>query len=568
MNNAEVLDYIKKSFELKSQGFYKPAIEMLYKALSIDSDNIEILAQLAHLYKLLGNFDRALHYIGKVLELDGNHLPCLLLQEEIYTEQGFLQLAKNVVDKIYEIQPTSKHLAKKINVLNQLQEFDAIKEIEEDESKFDDEVLYETACAYYKNFDVEKAVELLEKGYKKNNKNIEIIILLAKIYYETKEFTKSLKFFKEAQEISPDAVVLNYLGLFELNGKNVSKAIDYFIAAQKKDESNAEYAYNLASAYLLNGWFDEAAKYFNKAICLDAENVDYHYSLAYLYYQKKDWEKALYELNFIKTVEQHHEPSNVLSALITAQKGDLLTARKQLENTIKSYVDDFAYWALAQVYKQLALYDSAKEMIELAVNLNPSSLDYLGELTEIELELKNYDKALKTVEKVLSINEKYVYAYVALAKINFAKKDFEEVFDAAQKIIDLDSNSPEGYYYNALALFAQGDKDFAVESLKKSISLDLNNAMLYVKMSEFYQDLGDLKTALEWAKEAVGIDERNYKYKWLCANLSAALNKQDDAVKYYSLSYRIAGQDEDLKRDYAKYLTSIGKSKQAEKLLK
>ena len=388
MSNKEVIDYIKKSFELKNQGFYKPAIEMLYKALAIDSDNVEILAQLAHLYKLLGNFERAVHYIEKVLETDKNHLECLLLEEEIYLEQGFLQLAKNVVDKIYEIQPTSKNLAKKINLLNKLQEFDVIKEIEEDEAKFDDEVLYELSCAYLENFDMLKAVEMLEKGYGKNNKNLQIITSLAKIYYENKEFEKSLKLFKEAMEINPDALVMNYLGLFELNNKNLTKAIDYFMSAQKADETNAEYAYNLASAYFLNGWFDEAAKYFNKAICIDSENVDYHYSLAYLYYQKKDFEKALYELNFIKTIEQHHGPSNVLTALITAKKGDLLTARKQLENTIKSFVDDFAYWALVQVYKELNLYDLAQDAIELACYASMSD-EQFEEWQRLEREMRD-----------------------------------------------------------------------------------------------------------------------------------------------------------------------------------
>jgi len=29
MINSEIIEYIKKSFELKNQGFYKPAIEML-----------------------------------------------------------------------------------------------------------------------------------------------------------------------------------------------------------------------------------------------------------------------------------------------------------------------------------------------------------------------------------------------------------------------------------------------------------------------------------------------------------------------------------------------------------
>lgn len=579
MINKEIVDYIKKSFELKDQGFYKPAIEMLYKALALDSDNIEILAQLAYLYNLLGNYERAVYYIDKVLDINPSHLDCMLLLEEIYLQKGHLQLAKNISDKIYEVQPTNKNLAKKINLLNHLQDFDAIKDIEESLSDYDDDVLYELACAYNDNFDLQKSIELLEKGYQNNNQNEKIIFLLGKIYYNSKNFEKSVMFFQKLEKLINErkdqnfdppmlAEVLNYLGLFKMNDKDLAKAIQYFLTAEKIDDKNPEYAYNLASVYFLNGWLNEALKCFNKAICLSPDNIDYHYSLAYLYYQKKEYDKASFELDFIKTIEQHHELSNVLSAMIISKKGDVLTARKQLENIVKYSQDDFAYYALSQIYKELSLLDLAKESILHALDSNPTSLEYLSEITEIELKQRNYEQALKYAQEILKINEKYVYAYIAIAKINFETKNIDETFDAAQKIIELDSNCPEGYYYNAIALFAQGDKDFAIESLKKSISLDLNNALLYIKMSEFYQDLGDFKTAYDWAKEASAIDERNYQYKWLCAKIAVALRNSDDALKYYSQSYRLGSFDKSLKKDYANYLTSIGKEKQAKKLLK
>ena len=84
MPKAETLEFIKQSFTLKEQGFYKPAIVMLYKALDIDPDNIEILAQLAQIYKLLGEEDRTTQYIEKVLEIDNNHIDSLKLLLEIY----------------------------------------------------------------------------------------------------------------------------------------------------------------------------------------------------------------------------------------------------------------------------------------------------------------------------------------------------------------------------------------------------------------------------------------------------------------------------------------------------
>lgn len=569
MKDTQILDYIKKSFELKNQGFYKPAIEMLFKALALDNENLEILVQLAYLYRLLDNFERAVYYVEKVLEISPKHIDCMLLLEEIYLIQGELKSAFEVSEKLYEIQPTQQNLAKKINVLNRLQDFDKVKEIEKSLSEFNDEVLYEIACAYHAVLDLKKAVQLLELGYAKNKKNYKIVLLLAKIYYELNEFAKSKEMFLGLKKENVTPEVLNYLGLFELNDKNLTKAAEYFSKALKQDAKNAEYSYNLASAYFLNGWLDEALKYFNQSVSLDPENIDYHYSLAYLYYQKKMYDKASFELDFINTIEQHHSMTNVLRAMITAKKGDLQTAKKQLEKVVNNDPnDDFAYSSLGQIYKELKQLDLAKEAINKAIELKPTSLDYLSELAAIELEQKNLDKAQEVAEKITQLNEKYIYAHILIAKIGLEQKDFDKVYDSAQEIIELDSNCPEGYYYNALALFIQGDTNFAIESLKKSISLDLNNASLYIKMSEFYQDLGDLKNAYDWAKEAAEIDERNYEYKWLCAKISAALKNEENAIKFYSQSYRLASFDRSLCEDYANYLKSVGKEKQADKILK
>lgn len=569
MKNSEILDYIKKSFELKNQGFYKPAIEMLYKALSLDGDNIEILAQLAHLYKLLRNTERTIYYVEKVLEKNDKHVDCLSLLEEIYLDQNNIEQARELSEKIYAIQPTSQNLATKIKILNKLNDFEKVKEIENSILDLNDEVLYEIAFAHNINNQQSKALELLELGYAKNNKNFDIMLLMGEIYYQTNDFERARTIFAELTKFAPTAKVMNYLGLFCIEEKKISEAIDYFQKAQTLEENNSEYAHNLASAYFLNGWFDEALKYFNKAIGLAPNNLSYHYSLAYLFYHKKTYECALKELDLIKKINPEHEPSLILNSMIIAQKGDLFSAKKQLDDIISNNKnDDFAYYALSQVERELSRLDSAKKAINHAIKIKPDSLEYLSELVEIELEQKQYDEALKLANKILKLNGKYVFALIAIAKINLEKGNYDKVYDAAQDIIELDSNSPEGYYYNALALFEQGDNDFAMESLKKAISLDLNNAGLYIKMSEFYQEIGDFKTAYEWAKEACEIDERNYKYKWLCAKLAATLKNESDAIKNYSKSYRLAPFDENLCLDYANYLKSIGKNKQAEKIAK
>ena len=190
-----VVDYIKKSFELKNQGYYKQAIEMLYKALSIENDNLEILAQLAHLYRLLNNFQRAVYYIEKVLDVDKTHLDCLLLLMDVYIAEQSLNEACDVAERIYAIRPTPENLAEKIKLLNQLHQLDKIIELENSEEDFSDVVLYEIAVAYFDSNNKQKSLQVLEKGLGKNDKNEKILLLLAKIYYEKNEHEKSKQIF-------------------------------------------------------------------------------------------------------------------------------------------------------------------------------------------------------------------------------------------------------------------------------------------------------------------------------------------------------------------------------------
>ena len=196
MENNEVVEYITKSFDLKRQGFYKPAIEMLYKALNIENNNVEILSQLAELYYLLENHQRAKNYIEKTLEIDSNHVDCLKLMKNIYISEGDYEKALEAVSKIFEISKTSENLVEKIKILNELNKFEEIKMLENLDFDFNDEILYQFAKASFKNKDYEKAIRLLEEAKNKNPENKELLPLLAEIYFLNNDFEKSRNLFE------------------------------------------------------------------------------------------------------------------------------------------------------------------------------------------------------------------------------------------------------------------------------------------------------------------------------------------------------------------------------------
>ena len=79
----EILGYLKEAFKLREQKIYKQAVEMLYKALNMDNDNIEVLYQLGEIYSLMNNFERSLGYLEQVLSIQPDHLESLKLIEKI-----------------------------------------------------------------------------------------------------------------------------------------------------------------------------------------------------------------------------------------------------------------------------------------------------------------------------------------------------------------------------------------------------------------------------------------------------------------------------------------------------
>ena len=107
-----------KAFELKEKGYYKQAIEIFYKLLAKENDNIEILSELGCIYLLLNNYDRAIHYTQKALDIDSNHINSLMTLRDIYTKQKKYKEAGRIANKIYIITNSQTDLYQFLKLLN------------------------------------------------------------------------------------------------------------------------------------------------------------------------------------------------------------------------------------------------------------------------------------------------------------------------------------------------------------------------------------------------------------------------------------------------------------------
>ena len=523
-DNNEVLNYITKSFELKRQGFYKPAIEMLYKALTIENNNVEILSQLAELYYLLENNKRAINYIEKTLEINPLHIDCLKLMKTIYyNDNNFIEAHKAAV-KIYQLNPTPANFAERLKILNKMKDFETVENLENSNIEFDDEIYYQFAVSHYQYKDYQKAIEYLEKAITLNPENKKTELFLAEIYYLNGDIEKSKNIFLKYKDDDENALIMNYIGLFKLDENKTEEAIDYLSRAVKLEPQNAKFTYNLANAYIENGWYEEFLKYMNIAICLEPENIDYRYSLAYSYYTNHQYEKSLNEVKNILKINPDNTDAKILNALLKGEFGDPVAAKADLDEIVRKNTKNvFALSSLAKCYAELNQKDKSCEIMKKVIEIEPTLLNLTNYANSL-IDNKSYGEAQEIIEKIKDNNPKYVDGYILQAKNYIQIKEYDLAFDSAQQIIELDQNNAQGYFYNALALFEQGDTSFALESMKKAISLDVNNPMYYIQMGEFYQKLGRFEDALAYVGEAASID-KSAKNKELYASLASIVRK-------------------------------------------
>lgn len=503
--NQEIIGYIKKAFELKEQKCYKQSVELFYKALTIEPDNVELLLQVGELYYLLNNFERAVQYPEQILAQDNENIPALKLMAKIYVKEDKWLSVNEVTENIYKIDPSEENLAELIRVKGKI---DLLEEVEPYSDKIFDsgKCLSILANEYFNKKDYTKAEELLAKAELINPDDENFRILKGKILFNKNDFIGAKEIFNNLDKNSENPEILNFRGLFDMEECNFLDAVKNFSKAINKDQNNPIYYYNLGNAYFLNGWMKEAESAYQKAIFLAPNNYDYRYSLAYLYFRNNNFEKTKKEIDFILENDGSHKHSKVLKALLLLNKKDYLGAEKLLLSCVEKEPDDFALSSLAKVEVEIGKFDNAEKHLQFVIEHNQDNLSYKVELAEIFIREKKYQDAIDVVNSIISESPNYVDAYVSGAKTAYLSNDFELTKDFAQKVLTVDINCAQGYYYLAMVRKQENDIEEAVECMRRAITFDVNNPKFYAQMAFLYKSLGDDKTAFEYVKEAESID--------------------------------------------------------------
>ncbi len=565
--------FLKQAFVFQEEKHYKQAIEALYKALCIESDNIEILSQISHLYYLMNNFERSLEYAEKILEINPEHIETLKTVVNINKFNKKYAKALTIAEKLYRLAPDINNFVTYIEMLTECNQYNTIlTEIEQAkfnyEEKKTEKVMLIEGYARLKLNQIFKAIGIFQEIIKMYPENTDAKFYLGVIYYQKHQESEAEKLFLSIlDEVQCDRTY-NYLGMLKLDQHKVADAINYFQFAIKIEPNNAFYHYNLGTAYSLNGWLMEAENSFKDAVSLEPQNIIYNYSLAYLYFERKDFQKSQEKIDNILLINNQYTDALILQALIKAKSGNITEAKNDLESLKeKETKNDFLYYALAKIYKDIPMYKDAIEALQQALFIKPESLEYLSELADCYCELEQYQIALDIVTKVLYLNKRFIYAHLLMAKINLKQKNYIQASKIVENAIKLDNSCAEAYKYKSMISAAQGLKQRSIENAKIAVSLAPSDHTYYAYLAKLYFDVQEYSNAFLYYKEASMLDELNVDYLY---NAAISAEKDDDyinASKYYSYALRLDPYNNLIIYEYVDLLKRKGKIKQALSLL-
>ena len=327
-----IKELLKEAIILKNKGYYKHAIETLYKALENDHSSLELLFEIAESYFFMGDIERCLEYIEQILDKAPSHINSLKLLKNIFIQKEAWAEAEQTAKNIYCISEKNEDLVEIFKLLNKQKRYDEIFDYNIKIETSD--TLYEKAFAKFYSNKLNEAKIFIDKALDISPNSTKLLLLKGNILLQLNNDEEAYELLKTLNITNENDTLLNFAGIVYQRRGEYKKAIDYFLNSLKYSKEKDICYYNCASTYFKMGDNIQAKKYYNLAISKNPNNPSYHIALANLYYSEKNYKRAMEELK-----SELYE-ARLLKAVILHDAGYLAIAKKEFEALIKEFPED------------------------------------------------------------------------------------------------------------------------------------------------------------------------------------------------------------------------------------
>jgi len=285
-----------------------------------------------------------------------------------------------------------------------------------------------------------------------------------------------------------------------------------------------------ANYYLDEGMYDKAVECYLKALEKKNTNPIDWFNLAYALYQLGKYDSALEAINEALKIS----PSNIyfayLKGLIHYKLGEILSAYKYLKKASEKIKNDELFEVLGDISIKYEKYEEALKYYLKSYKLSKTkNINALFKAGKIYLLFGDVDKAYETFNEVLKQNPNHeckkivecmervvdtINSYEDLNQglMKIKNKDYISALKIFNKVLQIDKNSDISYYYKSVIAEIFEEYKRALEYIDKSISI-FSRSLYYAKKGDILYKLGDEEGAIEAYNKAIKLNSQNpYAY--------------------------------------------------------
>ncbi len=312
-----------------------------------------------------------------------------------------------------------------------------------------------------------------------DQKNIDIYTKKARVYFDKKEYTEAIKWFKEGLKINPRAAGLySDLGRVYFNMRDNDEAIKWFKNGLAVDPGYPGPHEELGRIYLHMRNYTEAIKWFKDGIIVDPRNPGYYEGLGRVYLDMQ----------------------NNTEAIKWFKKGIAAVSHNSR-----------CYEGLGTVYMITKNYPEAIKWFKKGMKINSRAVELYVGLGKVYMFMNNYTEAIKWFKEGIKVDPYDPRCYEGLGRVYFNMQNNDEAIKLFKQSSQLSTLPFYACPYEGLGLvyLKQGKTKEAEASFKKAIAINPNiEYKEYNGLAKIYIKQGKIKEAKKLLEKSI----KNYPY--------------------------------------------------------
>lgn len=234
-------------------------------------------------------------------------------------------------------------------------------------------LLHALASAYERIGRFAEARATFEKSFAAENNSVDLLLELARVAEEQKDYQGSLSYLAHARDLEPNNARLHYyFGVVCVKLSLIAEARNSFEKAVKLDPENPDYIYAMGAASAFRQDPAEAVPYFEKYLKLKPQDPRGKMAMGAALFRAKDYDAALPWLKESAAIPETATKAHYYLGAIALEEGQASQAFIQLQEALKAkpdYPDALA--ELGRYYLMRRDYEQAEKQIWHALEIEP-----------------------------------------------------------------------------------------------------------------------------------------------------------------------------------------------------